>query len=390
MSKYINYLKKLIPEIIFMPVYWLSFLFPRKENLWVFGEWHGLRYSDNSKYLFEYVHREHKNIRVVWITKDKRLRRRLKKKGFTAHYAYWITGIYYCLRARLVITTHGARDVGHYFIGGATLINLTHGVPLKRLGKDSIYGRFGSMTNIIERYILLFLPLKNRPKYIVCADERSKVRFESAYLAEGRVFPVGYPRWDGLSMTELTSKYLNLLIKDFDKIVLYAPTLRFNNHVEYRPFELPGFNCFKNFLKTNNILFIFRPHPTMPFDDKHLKSDNIFIASSNKVEDINELFKISDILITDYSSVMYDYNILNKPIHYFVPDLDAYLNDDVGIYGDFINDALGPISKNWQQLSINLKKEKSNPSSHKIYPNDYFSHLVYMFIIEHIHLKYEG
>lgn len=383
MIKYIRYIKKLLPEIIFMPVYWLSFLSSRSANVWVFGEWHGLRYSDNAKYLFEYTQNNHKSIKAVWVTKNRSIVEKVRGKGLTAYHSYSVLGVYYSLRAKLAFVTHDAADVGHYFLGGAVLINLTHGVPLKHLGDDVSYNRFGRLTQIADRFILPLLPLKKGFDYIVCADERSKPRFESAFSAKGKVYSVGYPRWDGLSRTGLDLNSLGLSC-NYKKIVLYAPTLRFNNHVEYNPFVLSGFNNFLKFLEKNEVLFIFRPHPVMNIEKIQFKSANVKLLSSREIPDVNDLFLASDLLVTDYSSVMFDYDILNKPIHYFVPDLEVYLNDDVGVYGDFYNDALGPIAMSWSELEENLKKEMSKHVIPKKYPNNYFSNLVYKFVISHI------
>jgi len=378
MNKIIKYIKKFLPEIIFIPLYWFSFLIPKNKNLWVFGEWHGFRYADNSKYLFEYTYKWHKEIKSVWITKDKNIVRKVSKQNLPVFHAYSLQGIFYCLRAKLVFITHDAGDVCHYCIGRSVLVNLTHGVPLKHLGKDVIYNRFGVLTKIIDNFILPLLPLKKKYNYILCADERSKPRFESAFSAKGNVFSVGYPRWDGFNTADKLDGF-----DGYNSIILYAPTLRFNNHKEFKPSLYPNFDDFLKYIEYNNMLCLFRPHPTMTIDQKMLSSNNIRLVDSDTVKDINSLFVLADILLTDYSSVMYDFSMLKKTIIYFVPDLDIYLNEDVGVYGDFYLDALGPICKSWKEIIREIDKialKVSHLSYNKKYERDFFSNYTFSFI----------
>src|SRR5690554_1665010 len=97
-NRFYTYLKKLSFEVLASPIYYFSWFFSKKENLWVFGEWHGFGYSDNSKYLFEYVLENEPSVDPVWITKDNAIYKELKALGLPVVKAYSKQGFRYCLR----------------------------------------------------------------------------------------------------------------------------------------------------------------------------------------------------------------------------------------------------------------------------------------------------
>ena len=65
-------------------VYLISFLIPKKRNLWVFGSWFGQKYADNSKYLFEYINNNHTDIETVWLSTSRKTIETIRSKGFSA------------------------------------------------------------------------------------------------------------------------------------------------------------------------------------------------------------------------------------------------------------------------------------------------------------------
>ena len=94
-----------------------------------------------------------------------------------------------------------------------------------------------------------------------------------------------------------------------------------------------------------------------------------FIYHFDQSRDIAELFLVSDILITDYSSVMFDYSILNRPMLFFAYDLEDYKENLRGFYFDFVNDIPGPISRDTDQLIKDIKEynEESWKEKYKNY-----------------------
>ena len=81
-----------------------------------------------------------------------------------------------------------------------------------------------------------------------------------------------------------------------------------------------------------------------------------FVYTFDETKDIAWLYLVSDMLITDYSSVMFDYSILNRPMLFFAYDMEDYKENLRGFYFDFVNDIPGPISRDTDQLIKDIKE----------------------------------
>lgn len=340
----VKYLKKIIMAFFGLPIYWLSMLSTRDKNIMVFGEWHGKKYCDNPKYLFEYLNFNVEGVKFFWITKDKKIAKEIKEIGLPCEYAHSLIGIYLCLKAKYAFVTHDSADINENLLGGCVLINLTHGTPLKKIGADAQYARLGSLTYFYDKYIKSIIPSSKKFEFIFCADEMSKDRFKTAFNYPVTILPFGYPRWDGLF--ESDSK-LNDVVKSYKKVISYLPTLRFCNHVQLDPFSFYGFNEFISFVERHNYLLIIRPHPSMKYFSKSINSKNILLVTSDDVADVNEVLQVTDVLISDYSSVIYDFEKTGKPIILLAPDAQVFINADVGIYGDYYKDFTWPLVMRW-------------------------------------------
>ncbi|MEZ9946512.1 CDP-glycerol glycerophosphotransferase family protein [Vibrio breoganii] len=334
----LNYIRKLFIQVFQIPIYYIFGFGCRNKNIWLFGAWKGHILSDNPKYLFDYV-RKNTGIEAVWITKN----RTLSNPEGGIYYAYSFQGILYCIKASKGFVTHGADDLVPCFIRGISLINLTHGSPVKKIANDVSFNRLGALTPIFDKIKHLIIPSEARFDYIVCANKRDNEIFRSAYKIKKDVYTLGYPRWVALNDSQL--KFGN-----FEKIVLYAPTLRYMNKVELKPFDFDGFDSFVEYLEKNNQLLIIRPHPVMKLDYSKLGSNNIIVLDSSKVEDINTLLSSIDVLVSDYSSIIYDFAIINENIILLSPDSEDYINNDVGVYGDYYKDTPGKYVRSWTEV----------------------------------------
>ena len=144
------------------------------------------------------------------------------------------------------------------------------------------------------------------------------------------------------------------------KIVLYAPTFRddekYNNVFNY--LNLDEFN---RVLGDEYVLSL-RLHPKIKdFYKEDIISKGSYIDASN-YESEQELMLISDILITDYSSIMIEFVALDKPAIFFTYDLDSYLSNERGFYYDFEKTVPGPIVYTSDELINVIKNEEFDKS----------------------------
>ncbi|MFT6959885.1 MAG: CDP-glycerol glycerophosphotransferase (TagB/SpsB family), partial [Polaribacter sp.] len=88
--------------------------------------------------------------------------------------------------------------------------------------------------------------------------------------------------------------------------------------------------------------------------------------------DINESYQYVDMLITDFSSLIFDFGFLQKPIFYFITDLNEYENDR-GFYDDIIEISNNNVNQDWNQLLDNLK---NNTKQNKYINHQHFDYLI--------------
>ena len=305
-------------QLLLLPVYWLSFLFPRNKRIWLFGSTFGKRFADNPKYLYLYMsqHKDKLTIRPVWISHDKGIIKFLNQNGYEAYYYHSLKGIFFALRGKVYLFDNYSKDINFWQSGGALKVNMWHGIPLKKIQADNVFDKFRHPANLFEKF-------KNFPRnlsdekphhYVLAASRFLKNIFSSAFRTNN-VLVSGYPRNDILishNITNLlseTEKQQLCAIKEFtskdtaNKMVLYMPTFR-ESELDF--FNIINIEIFQEFLEKNNILFCVKLHPKSKLERhfKKIKKDNIFIIDSGS--DPYIFLNLSSMLVTDYSSIYFD------------------------------------------------------------------------------------
>lgn len=347
-------------QLLFLPIYWLSFLFPRNKRIWLFGSTFGRRFADNPKYLYLYMsqHKDKLKIRPIWISHDREIVKFLNKNGYEAYYYNSLKGILLALRGKVYLFDNYSKDINFWQSGGALKINMWHGIPLKKIQADNIFDKFRHPKNKWEKF-------KNFPRnlsdekpnhYVLATSKFLNSIFSSAFNTDN-VLIAGYPRNDVLignkrkhinikNLLNLEEKKAVGKIKKFlktgcnNKMALYMPTFR---ESELKFFDVVDIHEFQKFLESNNILFCIKLHPKSKLREYFAKiqSDNILVIDADA--DPYIFLSLSDTLITDYSSIYFDYLLLDKPIIFFNYDLEEYLSNSREMY--FVYDEFTPGEK---------------------------------------------
>ncbi|MCE9662752.1 CDP-glycerol glycerophosphotransferase family protein [Halomonas sp. M5N1S17] len=350
-----SYLVRLAQQLLWLPLCLIGLIYPRNEKLWVFGAWHGRQYSDNTCYLYRYVRDNVPELRAVWLSRDPQLVDQVRAEGGEAALAYSLRGILISLRAGVFLVTHSSEDVNAHASLGGRLINLTHGTPLKRFGRDARSTRIGKLTVFFDQYLRRILPGKRRPDQVLVASEVGRLRMISAFgLPPERVKAFGFPRWNAFraNAAELLSRE-GIEASDYKGILLYAPTLRMQGKGRLDVAQGDRLMSLLGWLEQNRLLLLIRGHTSLNMvgvEELVRSSLSIREVPITRIPDVNALLPAIDILITDYSSLMFDYACLKRPIILMAPDLDEYQHRDVGIYGDYLHDSPGPVISYWSQL----------------------------------------
>jgi len=244
----------------------------------------------------------------------------------------------------------------YYFIkkDDQIYVNIWHGTPLKYMGKD-VKAAIDDHKNV-QRNFLHTSYLINSNKYT--SDILLKSH-DVRNLYTGYVANIGYPGVDLIHNTNKKALKDLLNVKDEEKIVLYAPTWRgkspfdVDDHIN-EVFE--DINKINNNLPPNFRLFLKLHTYTNKFPNPKLKK----LAIPDHLE-INEMLSVTDILITDYSSVFFEFLSTKRPILFFCYDKDEYIKDR-GLYIP-LEELPGPICETADEIiksikNINLLKEK--------------------------------
>lgn len=304
-----------------------SCLIPKSPRIFVFGSWLGKRYSDNPWYLFLAADKR-PEIRAVWITRDKDICRELRDKGYEAYMYNSLKGSFLQMRAGYVFYCVDHMDVNASLIGRATIINLWHGIPLKKILHDDKYGYVPRKDNALYRFS--YLPY--RKEYVVSSSDTITEIYLSAFrTTRDKIIQLGQPRNDVFYSDET-----NPVREEFGfdgKIILYMPTHRNEGATDINCNTLFDLKKLDEFCKKNNCLFLIKKHfyhrNDTPADLTGI--DNIRDITSQSF-DSQLLLKAADILITDYSSCYIDYLLLDRPIVYYNYDMENYLMNDREMY----------------------------------------------------------
>ena len=315
-------------------LYYLSGFIPRSRNKWVFGD-RANNFSDNTKYLFFYLKENEPEIDAVWITNNDALVGTLKSKGFKVYRRYSISGIYFCLTAKYYFYNHHLDDINFWVSRGAVKVNLWHGTPLKVIEFDIREGPLSNVyykkSGIFYYYNHIFNPhMYVKPDYCVAPTNEIADLFSGAFrIGKDRIIISGYPRNDILNISKKdlirhVNKYetdeLSQLIDQlatYDKVFIYMPTWRDrgNSFMDKSLFDIQRMN--ESLVKNNRLLLI-KLHPRTSIDMREKHSNVVII---NNKFDVYPLLPFTDCLITDYSSIYFDYMNLNKNIYFYCHDL---------------------------------------------------------------------
>ena len=314
------------------------------ENLIILGAANGKAFIGNPKYLYYFL-KNNTNYELIWLAKSNGLIKKLKKEGIKCVNRYSLDAIRLLRKARAVFVSHGWGDILPIKFPPRTVVVQTwHGGFIKVKGKNRyvtkyINSKWTTLTRTKIRYKQFF-------NYAISASSEPKLLKITAFVFKfpiEKILVTGYPRNDILFSddSELIKKIkLTYNIPEsVDRIILYAPTYRELAGTR-DPFDKEDLFNINKFCKDTNTNLLLKAH----INEKIINFDvheNIRLIS--KEADIQELLLISDILISDYSSVMCDYVLLSRPILLYTYDYDDYINKR-GIYYDHLEEiAPGPL-----------------------------------------------
>ncbi|MCR0567978.1 CDP-glycerol glycerophosphotransferase family protein [[Clostridium] innocuum] len=328
-----------------------------EKDTFLFMSFHGRGFSDNPKSIYEYLKQRYPEKKYIWVLNDEKKASHCYSVRFGS-----IKFFYYLAKSKYWIFNCKTYP---YMIKKKNQVYLQtwHGTPLKRLGHDinvnekATFYRSGLSSAEMKK---TYDDDVKKYDYMISPNPFSTDVFQSAFrIPKEKLIETGYPRNDKIQnssifdINKLKEKYK---IPFHKQIILYAPTWRDNiyNNSGYAMKLQIDFDCWNEILGRDYVI-LYKPHYLI-VDQIEIRDElKNFVYEIDSKSDINELYLLSDILITDYSSVFFDYAILEKPIYFYMYDLEEYKNELRGFYLDIHKELPGKIYKDENTLLSDIK-----------------------------------
>ncbi len=335
--------------------YKLSFTFlgklPAKKKQVVFESFLGKQFSCNPRAIYEYMLENHPEYEMYWSI-DPRSAAVFEGKGLKTINRFSIPWLFKMARSKYWVS-NSRLPIWIPKPSHTTYLQTWHGTPLKRLAADMDEVHMPG-TNT-AKYKKNFLLESSRWDYLISPNRYSSEIFARAFGFEKDMIESGYPRNDFLHNAN-NAETMNSLKERLElpldkKVILYAPTWRDNEFYAKGKYK---FNLKLELDKMqeelgDEYIVLLRMH--------YLIAENLditpfagFAYDVSHHTDISELYLISDLLITDYSSVFFDYANLGRPMIFYVYDIENYRDTLRGFYFDFEAQAPGPLVKTTEDV----------------------------------------
>lgn len=311
----------------------LSRLSPfRSRRIWVFGAWGGLKYDDNSRFLYEYVKDIHKNeIEAIWLSNNAKVVDDVNQKGYTAYKSNSLKGIWTQLRAGAAIYTNSLMDFGYFpLVGGAKILTTWHGMSFKKICNSTYKG----WSLRLKKFLDHIFSWTYRTFSTVTSEQGKKWFIESFSLNPNEIYITGQPRNDIFKSLKRDVVLANTSLPSNKQLIFYFPTYRNKSMgadaIQKIVEELYNNKDLDNALTKTNSILVVKPHPITP-QLKITNRENFVVFDYKSVVNNQELLGAGDVLITDYSGCFIDFALLNRPIIFYNPDEEQFLKESEDI-----------------------------------------------------------
>ncbi len=346
------------------------------DKLILFSTFNGKSYSDSPKAVYLYLlnNDKYKDYKFIWTFKEPENHNFLKENKNTSIVKQETREYEKCMqKAKYWIFNYRVAD-HQYPKKNQIYVQCWHGTPLKKLGYD-----LENTENVLNSKKEIRFKYKTDSKkinYFLSPSKFATEKFISAWnlkeiKKEGCIIEEGYPRNDFLynyTKQDVSKIKEKLNINDIKKkVILYAPTWRDNQHQSGIGYTYKTEVDFEKLQKElgQDYIILFRAHYLVA-NEFNFEKYKGFIYDVSKFDDINELYIVSDMLITDYSSVFFDYANLKRPIIFYMYDFEQYKDSIRGFYID-LKKLPGSITKTEDELIKEIKKMNNSFKYNKIY-----------------------
>ncbi|MEG0289994.1 MAG: CDP-glycerol glycerophosphotransferase family protein [Erysipelotrichaceae bacterium] len=346
-------LAKLVLNLILGPIYFVTLFFPIKKNKIAFISLSCDRIQGDFKILSKKLEaKKEYQIEYVMIKFKRTI------PGCFAYFVCLIKQVYHINTSHLVLLDSNNYAVVNFKKKDVKVIQVWHASgAIKKFGND------------VDRSY----QVKGYDYVLACADVWKPYYAQAFGVKEEQVISIGIPRTDRIFNKVRMRKYHQEIMDLYPqikgkKVILYAPTFRGNVLNDYT-YEKIDLSAMRKALG-DEYCIIYKMHPLLK--DPVLAQEP-FIINAFDIS-IKRLFSVCDYLISDYSSIVFEYSLLNKPVLFYTPDLDEY-KKEVGMYLDYENEMPGPICRSEKELIKAIKENHFDLSRINDFQKKFFKYL---------------
>lgn len=347
---------KIIGYLIFAGFYYLFrfFCVPQRKKVFCIMTHDGSKDS-NVGVVVDYLKKQDKEYCFHYIKKEDR--KLVKKLGiWKGKLSFFVAKPYHLATSAYVLMDNTFLPMAYIrFSKGVRVVQLWHGTgTIKKFGQDVNTGQLKRLEYLAN----------SRITHLIVNCEASKKEYAGSFgVAEDKIYVYGLPRTDLFFDERMKDERRLAFFKQHPelkgkKLVLYAPTLR-DQELKQPRLALDTEKIVKELPK--DYVVMLRLHPfVMEMYQKNEQFKKVFgekVISMSEYPDINTLLLVSDYLITDYSSVIFEYCLLKKPMLFYAYDLEEFSDHGRGFYRPYKEFVPGPITKTTQEIIELLKKD---------------------------------
>lgn len=362
-------LERLVIKYLIRVIYILSSIMPIKKRV-VFATYRTLELEDNFKYIYNEIKKQNLDYECKCLFKK-------VDPGLIGKVKY----LFHMMRATYYMATSEFFLIDDYYFPvytvkprkGTEIVQVWHACgAFKKFGYSTLDKNYGANNDYI-RYIPIHT---NYSHVLVSSKEVAKYYAEAFNMSEEQIDPIGVPRTDlffdeekqNKNKLKLYNRYPKLKNK---KLILYAPTFRGTSQSNAQLDITFDLEKLLDNIPKNHILGL-KMHPFVKTRIDDSKYDNLIDLSD--YDNINDILLISEMLITDYSSVVFEYSLLERPIIFYSPDRDLY-KEERDFYYDYEEFVPGPIISTTEGLISEINNDKFDINKIIDFKEKFFDHL---------------
>ncbi len=330
-----------------------------------------MSYGENALSIYEEMREEQLDLNVVFLYKPT-CKYKLKDYPEVKSYQFETLNIVNMIESVYHLATSKYTIIDNYF-GFLSTIKFRSGTECIQLwhaaGAIKKFGLLAPVKVRNKRAQKRFVKVYNNfHKIVVGSDALATIYMNAFNLSSDQMLSTGIPRTDLFFNKIRKKQIINKLLNENQslgkkKVILYAPTFR-DEEIEHFNFNLNIEEIYKE-LHQDYIVLI-KLHPAVKDKINYTKEYNNFIFDYSLYPNINELFLVTDILVTDYSSIPFEFCLLNKPMIFYPYDLEQYQNQR-GIIEDYHSTVPGPVIYSTQELIEVIKADNFNMNDIKVF-----------------------